>query len=121
MRILLTLVAAPFIAAAQIAFPTEWPSGAESLSPEALRQQLVGKTFVAKSVTSLDVRTEYRETFAYINVGNTSDSGRWRTEGSAVCNEWRNLRPACSEIRALGEALYVKRANNGEIMRLVPQ
>jgi hypothetical protein len=121
MRLLLALAAAPVIAAAQTSFPTEWPTGAESLSPEALRQRLVGKTFVAKSVTSPDVRTEYRETYAYINVGNTTDSGRWRTEGSAVCNEWRSLRPACSEIRALGEALYVKRANNGEIMSLVPQ
>src|SRR5215203_1267508 len=121
MRLMLAVAAAPLIAIAQTALPTEWPGGAESLSAEALRQRLVGKTFVAKSLTGPDVRTEYRETVAYINVGNTSDSGRWRTEGSAVCNEWRNLRHACSEIRMLGEALYVKRANNGEIMMLVPQ
>ena len=121
MRLLLLLVAVPIIATAQTSFPTEWPSGAETLSPDALRQRLVGKTFVAKSLTSAEIRTEYRETYAYINIGRTSDSGRWRTEGSAVCNEWRNLRPACSEIRAVGDALYVKRANNGEIMSLVPQ
>jgi hypothetical protein len=121
MRLLFAFLAVPVIAVAQASFPTEWPSGAEPLSPETLRQRLVGKTFVAKSLTSPDVRTEYRETYAYINIGNTNDSGRWRTEGSTVCNEWRNLRPACSEYRLLGETLYVKRANNGEIMMLVPQ
>jgi hypothetical protein len=38
-----------------------------------------------------------------------------------VCNEWKKFRPGCSEIRALGDTLYVKRANNGEIMALVPK
>lgn len=121
MRILLALVFAPTIALAQTSFPTEWPSGSEPLSADTLRQRLVGKTFVAKSVTGPDVRTEYQESYAYINVGNTSDSGTWRTEASAVCNEWKKLRPTCSEIRALGEALYVRRANNGEIMALLPK
>ena len=121
MRILLVLFFVPLIAAAQAAFPTEWPNGAQSLSPAELRQKLVGKSFIAKSLTGPDVRTQYEETYAYINVGNTSDSGSWKTEGSAVCNEWRKLRAACSEIKAVGDQLYVKRANNGEIMALVPQ
>src|SRR5262249_12716688 len=119
--ILSVLLLAPVVAAAQAAFPTEWPSGAQPLSPAELRQKLVGKSFVAKSVSGPDVSTQYDETYAYINVGNTSDSGTWRTEGSAVCNDWRKLRAACSEIRAVGDVLYVKRANNGEIMVLVPQ
>lgn len=121
MRILLALVAFPAIALAQASFPTEWPSGSQPLSADTLRERLVGKAFIARSVTGPDVRTSYQETYAFINVGNTSDSGTWRTEASSVCNEWKKLRPACSEIRALGEALYVRRANNGEIMALVPQ
>ena len=122
MRILLAAaLIAPAVAFAQASFPTEWPTGAEALSPDTLRQRLVGKSFTAKSVTGPDVRTEYQDTVAYINVGSTSDSGPWRTEGSAVCNEWRKLRPACSEIRAVGDALFVKRANNGEIMALLPR
>jgi len=121
MQILLAIVIMPLVALAQTSFPTEWPSGAEALSPDTLRQRLVGKSFTAKSVTGPDVRTEYQDTVAYINVGATSDFGTWRTEGSAVCNEWKKLRPACSEIRAVGEVLYVKRANNGEIMALLPR
>jgi len=121
MRLMLALLVAPAIAAAQAAFPTEWPDGAQPLSPEALRQQLAGKTFIAKSLTSLPVRTQYQEKYVYLNIGSTSDSGTWRTEGSAVCIEWRTLRPSCSEIRAVGEALYVKRANNGEVMAMASQ
>ena len=121
MRILLAFFFAPTLALAQAAFPTDWPSGAQPLAADTLRQRLVGKAFVAKSVTGPDVRTEYQEAYAYINVGNANDSGTWRTEGSAVCNEWKRLRPACTEIRAVGELLYVKRANNGEIMPLLPR
>jgi len=122
MRILLLVFfLAPGWAFAQTAFPTDWPSGAEPLAPDTLRQRLVGKTFMAKPVTGVEVRTEYREGFAYINVGDTSDSGKWRTEGSTVCNEWKRLRPSCSEIRAVGDSLYVKRANNGEVMALLPK
>src|SRR3954468_17947738 len=121
MRTFLWLLFAPVVAAAQAAFPTEWPDGALPLSSTELRQRLVGKTFVAKSLTSAAIRTQYEETYAYINIGNTKDTGTWKTEGSAVCNEWRNLRASCSEFRAVGETLYVKRANNGEIMAMVPQ
>ena len=121
MRILLAVLITPAVAFAQASFPTEWPSGAEALSPDTLRQRLVGKSFIAKSITGPDVRTEYQDTVAYINVGTTSDWGTWKTEGSAVCNEWKKIRPACSEVRAVGDVLYVKRANNGEIMALVPR
>jgi hypothetical protein len=121
MKKLLALLAAPTIALAQASFPTEWPAGSQPLAADALKQRLVGKTFVAKPVIGAEVRVEYQETYAYLNVGGTSDSGKWRTEGSTVCNDWRNLRAACSEFRLLGEVLYVKRANNGEIMPLVPK
>jgi len=121
MRILALVFSVPALAPAQTAFPTEWPSGAEPLTPEALRQRLVGRTFVAKSLTSPEVRIQFGETYAYLNIGDTRDTGKWRTEGSTVCNEWSKLRHACSEYRTVGDVLYVKRANNGEIMAVVPK
>ena len=121
MRLLLAVLVAPTLALAQAAFPTDWPADAQPLSADALRQRLVGKTFIARSLTSPEIRTEYQESFAYINIGETRDSGKWKTEGSTVCNEWRKIRPACSEMRAVGDALYVKRANNGEIMQMLPR
>jgi len=93
MRIFLALVVSPTIALAQASFPTEWPSGSQPLLPDTLRQRLVGKTFIAKSVTGPDVRTAYQETYAYINVGNTSDSGTWKTEASTYATSGRSCDP----------------------------
>jgi hypothetical protein len=121
MRILPLLFLAPTLVLAQTAFTTDWPTGAQPLTPDLLRQRLIGKKFAAKPTTGPEVRTEYQETYTFINVGDVSDSGTWRTEGSAVCAEWRKLRPSCSEIRLVGEVLYVKRANNGEVIALLPR
>lgn len=77
--------------------------------------------FVAKPVVGSELRIQYKDSYAFLNSGSTSDSGRWRTEGSSVCNEWKTIRASCSEMRLLGQALYVKRANNGEVMRMLEQ
>jgi len=89
----------PAIAAAQAAFPTEWPNGAQPLSPEALRQQLVGKTFVAKSLTSPPVRTQYQEEYVYINIGSTSDSGTWKTEDRPCASNGERSDPLARKSR----------------------
>ena len=121
MRFLLAFLVVPAIAAAQAAFPTEWPNGAQPLSPEALRQQLVGKTFVAKSLTSPPCANAVSRGVRLHQHRQYQRLGYMENRGSAVCIEWRTLRPACSEIKAVGEALYVKRANNGEIMAMVAE
>ncbi len=48
------------------------------------------------------------------------DSGKWRIEGSSICVEWQRIQPSCSEARAVGDKLYIKRANNGEIVLIEP-
>ncbi len=98
------------------AAPTAFPEGATPLTPAALSQKLSGQTYVSKPKTDAEVRIQYRGDYAYINVGSASDSGKWRVEGSAICMEWRNFKHSCSEVRQVGDVLYVKRANNGEVM-----
>ena len=109
------------VATAQTAFPTEFPAASAPLDPAALKQALLGRTFVAKPIEGQPFRIQYKDTYVFINVGATKDTGRWRTEGSSVCIDWNNLRPSCSEMRAEGSVLYVKRANNGEVVRLEEQ
>ena len=96
--------------------PTSFPADAVALTPTALREKLVDRTFVVKPRSDPELRVQYRGDYAYINIGNMSDSGKWRTEGSSVCYEWRNIRHSCSEVRQVGDALYIKRSNNGEIV-----
>lgn len=120
-RFFLSLLLVPVLALAQTTFPTSFPDAAVPLTPETLRQRLAGKTFQIKSVVGAELRIEYQETYAYVNVGGVNDSGKWRTEGSSVCVDWRKFPPSCSEARLLADTLYIKRASNGEIVMLQPK
>jgi hypothetical protein len=118
---LLATVVAPLGVFAQASFPTEFPGDSAPVDAAALKQLLSGKTFVGKPSSGSEFRVQYKDSHAFLNVGSVSDSGPWRTEGSSVCNDWRTVRPSCSEMRVSGKTLYVKRANNGEIIRLQEQ
>nr|WP_329691193.1 hypothetical protein [Caldimonas sp.] len=116
----ISLALAPILVVAQASFPTEFPAGSTELTADALRARLVGKTFSFKPVVGNHVRIEYKDVYAFVNVGATSDSGKWRVEGSSVCNEWTKLPHTCSAFRLANDVLYVKRANNGEVVALTP-
>ena len=118
--VLVTLLAATF-ALSQTSFPTEFPPGSTQLDAAVLKQLLAGKTFVAKPVDGPQFRIQHKDSYVFFNSGNTRDTGRWKTEGSSVCIEWNNIRSSCSEIQVLGSNLYVKRANNGEVVRMEEQ
>ncbi len=59
--------------------------------------------------------------FVNIAPSGFSDSGKWRIEESKICTEPQKTAASCNEVRTLGEALVVKRAANGEVIRLDPQ
>ena len=111
----------PITVLAQGSFPTEFPEDSAPVEATALKQFLTGKTLIGKPVVGPEFRIQYKESYAFFNSGSTNDSGRWRTEGSSVCYDWKTIRASCSEMRLSGQALYVKRANNGEVVRLHEQ
>jgi hypothetical protein len=117
----LALLLAPAAALAQAPVPTAFPSESAPLAPEALKQRLTGKVFLANPVTGTPLRVEYRDVYAFVNVGNFSDSGKWRVEGSSVCVDWKKAPASCSEARLAGDILYIKRASNGEIVAMQPK
>ena len=108
-------------ALAQTSFPTEFPPGSAPLDAAALKQLLTGKTFLAKPIDGSPFRIQYKDSYVYFNSGAARDTGRWRIEGSSVCIEWNNIRSSCSESEISGSVLYVKRANNGEVVRMEEQ
>lgn len=118
---LLALLLAPVAALAQAPVPTEFQSDAVPLASEALKQRLTGKVFLVSPVIGAPLRVEYRDTYAFVNVGNFSDSGKWRVEGSSVCVDWKKAPPSCSDARLTGDILYVKRTSNGEIVAMHPK
>lgn len=106
----------PLLAIAQTAFPTDFPDGAVALSPEALKAVLLGKVATSKPVKGPELKVTYKDTYAFLNAGNFADSGKWRVEGSSVCIDWQKIKPSCGEVRAVGDAIYIKRAGNDEVV-----
>lgn len=116
MRSFLAFLLVPFFAFAQTAITTTFPADSVALSPEALKLRLTGNSFLADPASGAQLILQYKESYAFVNSGNFSDSGKWYVQESKVCVEWRKLPANCSEIRALGDVLLVKRVSNGEIM-----
>lgn len=111
----------PALALAQPALQTEFPAGAVPLEPAALQKLLSGRVFLVVPAAGPPWRLQFNESYAYINVANRSDSGRWRVEGSAICMDWRIFPSGCSETRRDGDTVYLKRSTNGEVVILKPQ
>jgi hypothetical protein len=115
----LSMLVAPGLALAQATALPGFPPEAQPVAPEVLREKLLGKSFVAKASNGAEMRLQYKSDFVYLNAGPTNDSGRWRTEGSRLCIEWNRIpNSGCSEARMLGDAIYITRVSNGEVMRL---
>ena len=58
----------------------------------------------------------------FVDVGTGfKDDGPYRVEGSQVCVTLRRSGASCSEYRVDGDAVYLRRASNGEVLTLVRQ
>ena len=112
---------APAFVTAQALFPTDFPTEAVPFASDALKQRLTGKVFIMKPVAGGEIRLQYTDTHAFFNVGGASDTGKWTVDASSVCVDWRKIAPGCSEMRRVGDVIYVKRASNGEVVVLQPK
>lgn len=101
----------------------DFPADAKPLTAEALQQRMKGKVFHVERPDGNHWRLQYQGSgYYFINTSQGySDSGKWRVEDSKVCTEPQKTPTSCSEARLLGETLYVKRATNGEIVKLEPR
>ena len=117
-RSMMLLAAWPALAAAQAAFPTDFPAGATPLDSEALRTRLTGTVQYYKTATGSEIRLQIDSKILYVNATNFSDNGAWRVEGSALCADLKRLPPGCSEIRAVGDEPYLQRSTNKEVVRM---
>jgi len=120
MRALLSLLLAPAIASAQIAFPSGFPSDAVPFTSEALKQRLTGNVFLLKPVSGPEIRLQFRDADVFSNSGRNSNWGKWRIDGSSVCIDWQQGESYCNEARHVGDTVYWKRGN-GEVAVLLFQ
>lgn len=98
----------------------EFPSGAVPLSAVDLQKRMAGKVFDVKIAKGGDWRFELKENgYFFLNTsGGYSDAGEWKAEDGKLCTSPRKGRSACNEMRADGEALFMKR-DNGDIVQFV--
>ena len=124
MRSLLALLVIPVGVFAQTppapGAPLEFPADATVPTEGELRALLSGKVMRGKPHAATPWRIEYKENgYAFLNVGNFADSGKWRVEGSRLCSEWKQANSGCAEARIKGPTIYFKRGN-GEVVPLTP-
>jgi hypothetical protein len=119
LSLLLISAAALTVGANAIAQTTTFPEGAEPLTPDALREALAGKVFSITPAKGSTWRWEFKDNgYFFLNVGGFSDSGKWSTKESSVCQDsGKNM--GCNEMRQKDNVLYLKR-DNGEIVTFKP-
>lgn len=118
MRSFIALSLIPLGALAQSALPTEFPADARPAAASDLRTLLAGNAFHVRPAEGTSWRIDYKSNgYAFLDTGSGfRDSGVWRVEDGRLCTEWRKARSGCSEVRVQGDAIYVKRASNGEVL-----
>lgn len=116
----LTLVAATSAPADERA---SFPADAAAPGAEALHARLAGQVFRTTDAKGLAWRLEYsRLGHLFVDIGTGfQDDGPYRVEGSQVCVTLRRSGSSCSEYRLHQDAVYLRRASNGEILKLNPQ
>ena len=97
-----------------------FPEGAEPLTPEALGAALSGKVFAVNPAKGPTWRWQFDANGQFsINIGNYSDSGKWSTKESSICQQTPK-NSGCNEIRGKDNVLYLKR-DSGEVVALKVQ
>ena len=103
------------------ATPTEFPEGANTFSADALTSAVASKVFTVNPAKGPNWRWQFNPNgYFFINVGNFAESGKWSTKDSTLCTESRQFKYSCSEVRAHGPDLYLKR-ESGEVIRMTLQ
>lgn len=96
------------------------PPDATPLTAKDLRDTLAGKVFKVKGSSGPDWRFQFNDNgYYFLNVGQWSDSGKWRTEDGKLCTEPRTSNAGCNDMRVAAGRLFLKRSN-GAIVEFEP-
>ncbi len=121
-RILAILLLTVSGAASAYAMSTTFPQGSAELTPQALKSDISGKTFIVQPAQGPSWRWELKDNgYYFVNIGNFSDSGTWSVKGSSLCSAGQKVATGtCNDVRIKDGTLYLKR-DNGEVVELQPK
>ncbi len=115
--VLLSVAALAISATAQT---SDFPEGSEPLTQEALREALAGKVFFMTPAKGPDWRWQFDDNgYFFFNAGSYSNSGKWSTKDSTVCQD-SGKTTGCNPMRQKDGVLYLKR-DNGELLTFRPK
>jgi hypothetical protein len=100
--------------------PTEFPPGAQPVTAAQISERLKGQTFKSTLSNGVVWRMEHNNSgymFADISTGGRN-TAKWHAEDGRACYEFRLSPVACSEVRLVGDKLYLKRSSTGEVIAL---
>lgn len=108
-------------AQAQASAPSNFPSEAHTLSPQALQERLAGKRFTSRYANGMTATINYGADQALQLEMSTglSAQGTWRVNGSQICMQFQAVPPSgCSEFKATATHIYMRRYTNQEVIQL---
>ena len=96
----------------------DFPAGARAPSAAELSAMLRGKSYHSVAANGSTVRADYAANSdgVTLNSGGLTDNGKWRVEDGRLCLQMTNFPSSCSDIRLVGQDIYLKRAN-GDVVR----
>jgi predicted small secreted protein len=102
----------------------DFPPDAQTLSAQALKDRLSGRSFTVRLASGGSADLDYGADGRYrirLSSGE-SDQGRWRAEDGRTCVTYEGRFPSgCSAVRATADRLYTQRASTGEVLLLIPR
>lgn len=121
-RLLLLMLSVPAIASAQPQMQIEFPADATPLGAEAVNTQFAGQTYTVQPFSGPGWKLQFNSAgFVFINLSSgPSDKGTWRAEDRQLCITWKRFPGGCSEVRLLGDSIYLKRTS-GEVVQMSRQ
>lgn len=122
-KLLMPLALAALLAACASGPPpaTDFPAGAKAPSAAEIVALVRGKSFTIGGTNPTRVDYAKEGNGSTIHFGSRTDSGTWRTEDGRMCyDNFKTFKPLCNDLRVVGNAIYVKRAN-GQVVQTVPR
>ena len=117
-------IAVPLIAAASALPVHAFPEGSSTPSGDEIRSHVSDKVFTVDLASGTSWRIEYASSgyfFVDVSTGGKA-KGEWRPEDGKLCSKLQGQGDfSCSEARMKDGLLYIRRAADGELIKLVPR
>jgi hypothetical protein len=96
-----------------------FPDGATTPDAAAVQQHVTGKAFKFGLPNGGWARLQYRDGDYFLDTSSGHHAqGSWRTQDGQLCGTLAGRDEVCSQVRLVGDQMYLRRASSGEVVKL---